>query len=147
MPSAAGSAVCDDESMNEHRPSRRWTGVCIDCRDADELARFYQQLLGWEVTASDDHGWIQLRDPAGGVGLNIQAEDWYRPPTWPEEPDAPTKMMHVEIEVDDLEAAIQVVVESGGRTAPSQPADRDPSRIRVMLDPAGHPFCLFVPGE
>ena len=22
-----------------------------------------------------------------------------------------------------------------------------PARLRVMLDPAGHPFCLFLPGE
>jgi catechol 2,3-dioxygenase-like lactoylglutathione lyase family enzyme len=128
-------------------PVARWTGVCIDCADADQLAAFYGGLLGWEVTATDGRGWIQLRDPAGGVGLNIQSEDWYRPPVWPEAPDAQHKMLHLEIEVDDLDAAIDLTLAGGGRIAPFQPGDRDPSRIRVVLDPAGHPFCLFVGGE
>jgi Glyoxalase-like domain len=105
----------------------RWTGVCIDCDDAER--------------------WVQVRDPAGGVGLNFQAETWYEPPTWPEEPDTRHKMLHLEIEVDDLDAAIALAVAAGGIPAPHQPVDRDQSRIRVLLDPAGHPFCLFVSGE
>ena len=52
-----------------------------------------------------------------------------------------------EIQVEDLDAAVDQVVRSGGREAPHQPADRDRTRIRVMLDPAGHPFCLFAHGE
>jgi catechol 2,3-dioxygenase-like lactoylglutathione lyase family enzyme len=125
----------------------RWIGVCIDCADAETLARFYGALLGWEVTARDGEGWMQLRDPAGGVGLNIQAADWYEPPVWPEEPGAQTKMLHLEVLVDDLDAAIEVAVSAGGTVAPHQPEDRAPDRIRVMLDPAGHPLCLFVAGE
>jgi catechol 2,3-dioxygenase-like lactoylglutathione lyase family enzyme len=120
----------------------RWTGVCIDCADAEELAAFYCRLLGWEITARDGEGWISLRDPAGGVGLNIQAEDWYQPPVWPEQPGAPSKMLHFEIEVDDLDAVIAQSVAAGARVADHQPRDRDPAQLRVMLDPAGHPFCL-----
>jgi hypothetical protein len=56
-------------------------------------------------------------------------------------------MMHFEVLVDDLEAAVEQVLRGGGTEAPHQPEDRDPTRIRVMLDPAGHPFCLFVDGE
>ena len=129
------------------RAQIRWTTITIDCVDAETLARFYADLLGWEITARDGAGWRQLRDPAGGVGLNIQAETAYERPTWPEQPGHHAKMMHFEIMVDDLEAAVQRVVECGGSEAPHQPADRDPSRLRVMLDPAGHPFCLFVDGE
>ena len=55
-------------------------------------------------------------------------------------------MMHFEILVDDLDAAIADAVEAGARVADHQPADRDPSLLRIMLDPAGHPFCLFEPG-
>jgi predicted enzyme related to lactoylglutathione lyase len=81
------------------------------------------------------------------MALNIQAEDWYQPPVWPEQPGSQGKMLHLEIEVDDLEAAVAAAVDAGGRPAAWQPPDRDQSRIRVMLDPAGHPFCLFVAGE
>jgi catechol 2,3-dioxygenase-like lactoylglutathione lyase family enzyme len=125
----------------------RWKSVCIDCADAEELARFYGSLLGWPVSARDGRGWVQLRDPAGGVGLNLQAEDWYEPPVWPEERGAQAKMLHFEVEVDDLEAAIAAAVAAGGHVADHQPADRAPDRIRVMIDPAGHPLCLFVAGE
>ncbi|MFW2332911.1 VOC family protein, partial [Ilumatobacter sp.] len=59
-------------------PRITWTTVCIDCDDAERLAEFYCRLLGWEVTARDPRGWVQARDPDGGVGLNFQSEPWYR---------------------------------------------------------------------
>jgi catechol 2,3-dioxygenase-like lactoylglutathione lyase family enzyme len=131
-------------SSTPDRPPLRWTGVCLDCADAEEMAQFYGRLLGWEVGARDGAGWIAMRDPGGGTGLLFQAEDWYEPPTWPEEPGAQHKMLHLEIQVDDMEAAVAHVLAAGGREAPHQPADRAPDELRVMLDPAGHPFCLFV---
>jgi hypothetical protein len=81
------------------------------------------------------------------VHLNIQGEAWYEPPTWPERPDEQAKMLHFEVEVDDLEAAVATALGAGGTEAPWQPPDRDRERIRVMLDPAGHPLCLFLRGE
>lgn len=128
-------------------PSIRWTTLTIDCADAEQLGSFYGQLFGWEISARDGHGWLQLGDPRGGVGLNIQAEDGYVRPVWPEEQDHPSKMMHLEVLVDDLTAAVDRVLDLGGEEASHQPPDRDPTRLRIMLDPAGHPFCLFVDGE
>ena len=122
------------------RPSLRWTGVCIDCADAEELAGFYGRLLGWQETNRDGEGWIAMGDPSGGRGLLFQAEAAYRPPVWPERPDGQDKMLHFEIEVDDLDAAVAHAVASGARLAEHQPQER----VRVMLDPAGHPFCLYL---
>jgi hypothetical protein len=51
-------------------------------------------------------------------------------------------MLHFEIEVADLDAAVEQAVAVGATVADPQPADRDPRHLRVMLDPAGHPFCL-----
>ena len=124
-----------------------WTTVTLDCSDAEALGSFYADLLGWEISARDGVDWVQLRDPGRGVGLNFQAEDSYEPPTWPEQPGRQAKMMHFEILVEDLAGAIEQVLRGGGSEASRQPVDRDPTRIRVMLDPAGHPFCLFVDGE
>ena len=55
-------------------------------------------------------------------------------------------MLHFEVQVDDLEAAVALAIEVGGTEAPWQPPDRNRDRIRIMLDPAGHPLCLFVSG-
>jgi hypothetical protein len=48
--------------------------------------------------------------------------------------------LHLDIEVDDLAAAVRLAVEAGATVADFQPQED----VRVCLDPAGHPFCLFV---
>ena len=103
--------------MRVSTASIRWTGVAIDCADAPPVARFYERLLGFEVRDLGPR-WAQLWDPRGGVHLNIQGEPWYRPPTWPEQPGEPAKMLHFEVEVDDLEAAVATALEAGGAVAP-----------------------------
>ena len=121
-------------------PRLRWTGVCIDCADAEATAAFYERLLGFETRARDGDGWIAMRDPNGGPGLNIQADPRYRPPTWPETPEGQDKQLHFEIQVDDLDAAVSHAIAAGASMAEYQPQEG----VRVMLDPAGHPFCLFL---
>jgi hypothetical protein len=133
--------------MSGMSSTTRWVGVAIDCADAGPVARFYERLLGFEIGDFDPPRWAQLHDPVGGVHLNIQGADWYEAPTWPERPRLQTKMMHFEVLVDDLEGAIATAVEAGGTEAPWQPPDRNPERIRIVLDPAGHPLCLFLLGE
>ncbi|MGW4032272.1 VOC family protein [Streptomyces sp. NPDC004838] len=113
--------------------------VVLDCGDAHALADFYRRLLGWEVKASEPD-WVLLRDPAGGVGLACQGERDYEPPRWPEEPGAQQKMLHLDIRVEELDPAARRAVSLGAREAALQPNDD----VRVLLDPAGHPFCLFV---
>ena len=48
-------------------------------------------------------------------------------------------MMHLDVFVADLEAGIAWAVAQGAVVADHQP----PTDVRVMLDPEGHPFCLF----
>ena len=120
----------------------RWNAVCVDCADAEELAGFYCRLLGWNIT--DGGGdWIKVSGPDGGVELNFQAEEWYEPPVWPEAPGAQAKMLHFEIQTDDVPTAVEHAIAAGATVARHQPPNRDPATLRVMLDPAGHPFCLW----
>ena len=128
-------------------PAIRWVGIAIDCADAGPVARFYERLLGFDMGAFSPPGWAQLWDPAGGVHLNIQGDAAYEPPTWPETPGEQAKMMHFEVQVDDLQAAVTTALEAGGTEAPWQPPNRNQNRLRIMLDPAGHPLCLFLAGE
>ncbi len=113
--------------------------VCLDCSDAHAMASFYGALLGWEPTFAEPD-WVLMRNPAGGVGLSFQAEPGYAAPTWPEEVGQQQKMIHLDVLVEDLEAALAVAVTAGGRPAAHQPRDD----LRVVLDPAGHPLCLFL---
>jgi hypothetical protein len=81
-----------------------------------------------------------MRDPDGGVSLSFQERPDYRAPTWPEAADGQDKMLHLDIKVEDLESAAAHAIASGARLAGYQGRDD----LRVMLDPAGQPFCLFT---
>ncbi|MFI1016743.1 VOC family protein [Streptomyces sp. NPDC020965] len=113
--------------------------VVVDCRDAPALADFYRRLLGWEVRASEPN-WVHLRSPDGTLGLSLQGEPDYEPPVWPEAPGRQQKMLHLDIQVDDLAAATRHAIGLGAVEAAVQPQDD----VRVLKDPAGHPFCLFL---
>lgn len=113
--------------------------VVLDCPDAHVLADFYRRLLGWETVFSEPD-WVLIGAPEGGTRLSFQSEADYRPPVWPERPGEQQKMLHLDIRVDDLEAAASHVISAGATQADYQPQDD----VRVFLDPAGHPFCLFI---
>ena len=126
-------------AKQQPKPVLHLGGVNMDCSDASVMAEFYVRLLGWEVTNRDDD-YVAIQDPAGGTGLSFQEETWYKPPVWPERSDEQTKMIHLDIQVDDLEAAVVHALAAGARLAEHQPR----SDLRVLLDPAGHPFCLCL---
>jgi catechol 2,3-dioxygenase-like lactoylglutathione lyase family enzyme len=114
------------------------SGTNIGAPDANALADFYRRLLGW-TTGAEEPGWVVLRPPQGGPSLNFQTESRYVRPVWPAGPDDQQMMMHLEIKVDDLDAGVAHAVAQGATLADYQPQDD----VRVCLDPAGHPFCLF----
>ncbi|MGE3271956.1 MAG: VOC family protein [Chloroflexota bacterium] len=121
------------------QPRMTMTGTVLSAPDARELAAFYRRLLGWSVT-QDEPGWVKLEPPRGGPGLSFQSETVYTRPTWPSTPGQQEMMLHLDIEVDDLAAASAHTEAAGATLAESQPQ----ADVRVYLDPAGHPFCLWV---
>ena len=123
------------------RPAVSLTATVLDAPDPRALAGFYQQLLGWPL-GRDEPDWVTLRPPGGGAGLSFQAEPAHVRPTWPAGPGDQRMQMHLDIEVDDLEAAGARAIAAGAALADFQPQED----VRVYLDPAGHPFCLWVGG-
>ncbi|MET8825750.1 VOC family protein [Streptomyces sp. NPDC004610] len=123
----------------------RISTVVLDCADAHELAAFYRNLLGYTVRA-EEPDWVLTGPPEGtpGVALAFQGEPEYVPPVWPSRaPGNQQMMLHLDIRVDgpdDLAAETARAVAVGARLADHQPQDD----VRVLLDPAGHPFCLWT---
>jgi catechol 2,3-dioxygenase-like lactoylglutathione lyase family enzyme len=109
--------------------------------DPQRLADFYQALLGWN-RLDNKPGWVTLQPSSGGTGLSFQHEASFMPPRWPSSAEAQQMMMHLDIATDDLDAAVSRAEALGARLADFQPQ----SHVRVMLDPDGHPFCLFARG-
>jgi hypothetical protein len=122
------------------RTNKTWFGVVLDSSDARELARFYQRLLGWQLFG-DNPNWCTLApSETAGYNLAFATEELYARPVWPTVGGKPQMQMHLDIEVDDLQEGVKYALSVGGELADYQPQDS----VRVMLDPAGHPFCLYT---
>nr|WP_296076443.1 VOC family protein [uncultured Actinoplanes sp.] len=119
-----------------------WWGVTLNAPDARALARFYARLLDWELTLppDDPDGASVAPSSDAGYYLGFQTEPDHQRPVWPAGPGEPQMQMHLEIEVDDLAQAVAHAVGQGATIADFQPQ----AGVRVMIDPAGHPFCLYV---
>ena len=115
-----------------------WWGVVLDAPDVAVLARFYAELRAWTIHHLD-HDDASLDAGEGVAYLNIQRNEDYVRPTWPAQPGKQQMMLHLDFEVTDLEAETERAVALGATLPAHQPQDN----VRVLLDPAGHPFCLY----
>ncbi len=106
----------------------------IDCPDPVELAAFYGAVLGWQITHSQDE-YAMISD--GHTSIGFGRVEGYVPPQWPD--TSGTKRYHLDLYVDDLTRAEAAYHGLGATTPQFQPGA---GRWRVLLDPAGHPFCL-----
>ncbi|WP_445256777.1 VOC family protein [Nocardioides aurantiacus] len=109
----------------------------LDCPDPRALAEFYGALLDWKVKVDDDGSWAEIRAEYGQM-FCFQRVDDYAAPTWPSQ-ERP-QQFHLDVDVEDLDAGEQAVLELGATKHDHQPG----TTFRVFLDPAGHPFCLCV---
>ncbi|MDO8362509.1 MAG: VOC family protein [Actinomycetota bacterium] len=125
----------------------RVSGPTLDAADPMALAAFYERLLGWPIVRQEGprpgnpptDGWAMLRSPAGDMKIEVQWEPQYRPPVWPGQQGKQLMMMHLDIGVADVASGVEWALAQGARVAEHQPQPD----VRVLLDPEGHPFCLF----
>jgi predicted enzyme related to lactoylglutathione lyase len=114
-------------------PIARVISFVLDCPDPGAMASFYGRLLGWP--SKDDGDWAEVTSPDGQT-ISFQRVEDYSPPDWPGQ-ERP-QQSHLDVAVDDLDAAEAAVLELGAVKHTHQPG----TAFRVFLDPAGHPFCL-----
>lgn len=107
----------------------------FDCPDPRALAAFYAAVLGMRVNEDSDD-WVVIGVEPGARQLAFQrVPDWVAP-DWPD--PHRSQQLHVDIRVDDVEAAERELLALGARRLPGELE----GRYRVFADPAGHPFCL-----
>jgi predicted enzyme related to lactoylglutathione lyase len=116
--------------------SPRIRTIIINAEDPTVVVAFWAGFLDVTVhEADEDAGIVWLRpDTDGGVNLGVQRV---------EHPPSSDTQVHVDIAVDDLDHATATIERLGGRL-------RKVNRLangfewRVMCDPVGHEFCIFV---
>lgn len=145
--------------MTETRPTSptpRLRQFVLDAEDSRALAEFYHHLTGLPYIAGDEPrtdgapegsnaNFLVLTDPDGVRRLAFQKVPSMPPPTWPEGPRP--QMMHLDFEVAsdaELQAVQQRALDLGATVLDDRADDAD-ERLIVFADPAGHPFCVFVP--
>jgi predicted enzyme related to lactoylglutathione lyase len=117
-----------------NRAETAWGEVTMDCRDAGRVAAFWSQLLDQPALAQSD-GLFQLGPTVrGGPVINFQPV--------PEEKVGKTRM-HLDIWVDDLDAAVSLVEQLGGKKTGEVHTNTE-GTWGVMADPEGTEFCLVA---
>ena len=116
-----------------------WWGIVLDTDDVAALTHFYSELRHWPIWKLEEEG--AALDLGEGVAyLSIQLNPDYVRPRWPAQEGRQQMMLHLDFQVTDLEGETARAVALGAELPEHQPQED----VRVLLDPAGHPFCLYT---
>ena len=110
--------------------------VVLDAADISAVSSFWAGLLGGTVVADDDWHSIEVD---GEWLLAVQLAPNHVPPDWP---DGAQQQIHIDLWVDDLEAAHEEAISLGARLLKSADDLEASEGFQVYADPAGHPFCF-----
>jgi catechol 2,3-dioxygenase-like lactoylglutathione lyase family enzyme len=125
--------------MSGVRSLTGWVGTVLSARDPVALAHFYSALLGLEI-ARESPEWVTIGFPGSTHYVAFAVDEHHEAPAWPSEPGRPTMQLHLDLGAADVDAAVEDALALGAVLAEVQPQDD----VRVLLDPAGHPFCLYA---
>ena len=121
------------------RTDGMWWGTAIEAPDPSALAHFYSELLDWPI-GHEEPGTAILAAPQGSIYIVFQQATDYQAPIWPPAAGEQRPMMHFDFQVGDLDSAVAEALALGATLAEHQPQ----KNVRVLFDPAGHPFCLCL---
>ena len=117
--------------------------IVFDARDIEAESRFWAGLLGGLVHR--DEQWHSIVVDGEWV-MGVQLAPNQVTPDWPSGPQQ--QQVHLDLHVDDLEAAERLAVELGGHLLQpaKKPADNPDGdeMFAVYASPAGHPLCFGV---
>jgi hypothetical protein len=113
------------------------TVVVFDAADLGAESAFWAGMLDGKVVADDD--WHSVGDAEGRWVIGVQLAPGHVPPDWP---DGSPQQVHLDLHVDDIEAAHAKAVALGARLLRAADDRGAAEGHQVYADPAGHPFCL-----
>jgi predicted enzyme related to lactoylglutathione lyase len=124
-------------SPDTHAPIAKLGWILTDCHDPERLAAFWGELLGVDVEDRLGSGpqYVNLA-PATAAGPRICFQ---RVP----EPKITKNRIHLDLAVQDVDAAALRVEELGGSRVPHSDYHEDGYSWRLMADPEGNEFCLI----
>lgn len=107
--------------------------ITLDCADPEPVSRFWSELLGWDRIYLDENA-AMLQGPSHAMGFGRVAN--YTAPSWPN--DQGSKQFHLDLSTNDIATTAQRCMDLGAHQPEEQPGET----WLVLIDPAGHPFCL-----
>lgn len=122
------------------RPYINLDTITLDCdeKHVPALMDFYSQLAGFQVESLDGEFMPTLLGQH--IAISFQPVDGYQRPTFPTEERG--QQIHLDFFVEDLEEAVAYAKSIGAQEAQKQFGDS----WHILLDPAGHTFCLTLNG-
>ena len=109
--------------------------VVFDAPDIDVESTFWAALLGGTVSSQNEWHTVLVD---GEPRIDVQHAPNHVRPQWP---DGAPQQVHLDLYVDDIEAAHAHALAVGAVLLQAAPTSRCPG-FQVYEDPAGHPFCL-----
>ncbi len=114
------------------RMAIRWYSIVVDSRDHHTLARWWAQVLDWQVVYEDED--------EVGLAREEDAEPSLVFVPVPEEKTVKNRL-HIDLAPNDQDAEVQRLISLGARRADvGQPAD---ATWVVLGDPEGNEFCVL----
>jgi len=112
--------------------------LVFDAADLAAESTFWAGVLNGTVKVYDRWHMVFVE---GKPTLGIQLAPEHGPPDWP---DGTQQQVHLDLWVDDAEAAHDEVMALGAKLlrAANDPSPDDVDNYQVYADPAGHPFCV-----
>jgi predicted enzyme related to lactoylglutathione lyase len=112
--------------------------VVLDCRHPETLAEFWALALGYRIARVEGAFVVLLPQERGEPALILQ-----RVP----EDKVGKNRMHLDVEVDDVEASAAALVGHGAKRLSAEPVEELGVRWIKLADPEGNEFDLTMRAE
>jgi len=113
----------------------KFLAAVMDCSDPRILSKFWQQILGGDVDSrTETEEWVALSGVPGLGYLGFQKVP---------EPKAVKNRVHVDIDVESIEDAVNLAVALGAQKV-AEIVEEQTNFFQVMLDPEGNEFCFIL---